>query len=111
MGDWQFGKHYAPPFRTVEAAAASAAPYALGALSLTLPRDGWFEEDPATKDTTTKASWWTTWQKPCGMHTLSRKADLGVSCDRDFSDLRIKVIDLLNNRVEGDTGRSTPWWC
>jgi hypothetical protein len=33
MGDWQFGKHYVPPFRLAEAVAASAVvPYAIGAL-------------------------------------------------------------------------------
>jgi len=57
MGDWQFGKHYNPPFRIAEAAAASAAvPYVLGALSLRLPKDGWFEEDLATKETRKRIS-------------------------------------------------------
>ena len=52
MGDWQFGKHYRPPFRIAEAAAASAAvPYVIGALTITLPDEGWFGEDPATKAT------------------------------------------------------------
>jgi NTE family protein len=49
MGDWQFGRHYDPPFRLAEAAAASAAvPYAVGALRLELPPDGWYHTDPAT---------------------------------------------------------------
>jgi NTE family protein len=49
MGDWQFGRHYDPPFRVAEAAAGSAAvPYAIGALHLELPRDGWYRTDPAT---------------------------------------------------------------
>ena len=34
MGDWQFGRHYNPPFEIAEAAAASAAvPYGIGALA------------------------------------------------------------------------------
>jgi NTE family protein len=50
MGDWQFGRHYNPPFRLAEAAAASAAvPYAIGALRLRLPEDGWYRTDPATR--------------------------------------------------------------
>jgi NTE family protein len=50
MGDWQFGRHYNPPFRLAEAAAASAAvPYAVGALRLELPADGWYRTDPATR--------------------------------------------------------------
>ncbi len=50
MGDWQFGRHYAPPFRLADAAAASAAvPYVIGALHLNLPADGWYETDPATR--------------------------------------------------------------
>jgi NTE family protein len=49
MGDWQFGRHYDPPFRLAEAAAASAAvPYVIGALRLRLPADGWYRTDPAT---------------------------------------------------------------
>jgi NTE family protein len=49
MGDWQFGRHYDPPFRLAEAAAASAAvPYVIGALRLRLPADGWYRADPAT---------------------------------------------------------------
>ncbi len=50
MGDWQFGRHYNPPYRLAEAAAASAAvPYAIGALHLELPADGWYRTDPATR--------------------------------------------------------------
>jgi NTE family protein len=50
MGDWQFGRHYDPPFRLAEAAAASAAvPYAIGALSLNLPTKGWYRIGPATR--------------------------------------------------------------
>jgi len=50
MGDWQFGRHYAPPFRLAEATAASAAvPYIVGALHLKLPPEGWYETDPATR--------------------------------------------------------------
>jgi NTE family protein len=49
MGDWQFGRHYDPPFRVAEAAAASAAlPYILGSLTFVLPDDGWYRTDPAT---------------------------------------------------------------
>ncbi len=50
MGDWQFGRHYNPPFRLAEASAASAAvPYVIGALLLRLPADGWYRTDPATR--------------------------------------------------------------
>jgi len=50
MGDWQFGRHYAPPFAIAEAAASSAAvPYVIGALKLALPTDGWYRTDPATR--------------------------------------------------------------
>jgi NTE family protein len=50
MGDWQFGRHYNPPFSIAEAAAASAAvPYAIGALCLELPADGWYRTDPASR--------------------------------------------------------------
>jgi NTE family protein len=50
MGDWQFGRHYNPPFRLADAAAASAAvPYAIGAFTFSLPEDGWYRTDPATR--------------------------------------------------------------
>jgi NTE family protein len=50
MGDWEFGRHYDPPYRTADAAAASAAvPYVIGALPLKLPADGWYRTDPATR--------------------------------------------------------------
>jgi NTE family protein len=50
MGDWVFGRHYAPDVRLADAAAASAAvPYVLGALWLDLPGEGWFRSDPATR--------------------------------------------------------------
>jgi NTE family protein len=50
MGDWQFGRHYDPPFRLADAAAASAAvPYAIGALRFDLPPQGWYKNDPATR--------------------------------------------------------------
>jgi NTE family protein len=49
MGDWTFGRHYAPDVPVAVAAAASAAvPYVIGALSLPLPVAGWWETDPAT---------------------------------------------------------------
>ena len=49
MGDWRFGKHFTPPFSVAEAAAASAGvPYGIGALSLSLPAEGWYRTDPAT---------------------------------------------------------------
>jgi NTE family protein len=51
MGDWQFGRHYNPPVRLADAAAASAAvPYVIGTLTLSLPRDGWYRTDPATRE-------------------------------------------------------------
>lgn len=50
MGDWQFGRHYSPDVSVADAIAASAAvPYAIGALRLELPPDGWWETDPETK--------------------------------------------------------------
>jgi NTE family protein len=50
MGDWQFGRHYAPPFSLAQAVAASAAvPYAIGALRFELPQAGWYATDPATR--------------------------------------------------------------
>lgn len=50
MGDWMFGRHFLPPVRLAEAAAASAAvPYVIGALTIDLPTEGWFETDPVTK--------------------------------------------------------------
>jgi NTE family protein len=50
MGDWQFGRHYDPPFRVAEAAAASAAvQYVIGALKFHLPAEGWYQTDPATR--------------------------------------------------------------
>jgi NTE family protein len=49
MGDWTFGRHYAPDVPVAVAAAASAAvPYVIGALPLPLPAAGWWETDPAT---------------------------------------------------------------
>ena len=49
MGDWTFGRHYAPDVPVAVAAAASAAvPYVIGALPLSLPAAGWWETDPAT---------------------------------------------------------------
>lgn len=50
MGDWSFGRHSAPDIPISIAAAASAAvPYAIGAMTLTLPAAGWWETDPATR--------------------------------------------------------------
>lgn len=50
MGDWKFGRHYAPPFTVAEAVAASAAvPYAIGALEFVVPKTGWYETDPASR--------------------------------------------------------------
>jgi NTE family protein len=49
MGDWTFGRHYAPDVPVAVAVAASAAvPYVIGALPLSLPAAGWWETDPAT---------------------------------------------------------------
>lgn len=50
MGDWQFGRHYEPPFTLAQAVAASAAvPYVIGALRFELPQSGWYATDPATR--------------------------------------------------------------
>jgi len=44
------GAHYDPPFRLAEAVAPSVAvPYVIGALRLSLPSDGWYRPDPATR--------------------------------------------------------------
>jgi NTE family protein len=51
MGDWKFGKHYAPDVPLSVAVAASAAvPYALGSLRFAIPSNGWWETDPATNN-------------------------------------------------------------
>lgn len=53
MGDWTFGRHYAPDVPIAVAAAASAAvPYVIGAMPLSLPATGWWETDPATRKQT-----------------------------------------------------------
>lgn len=50
MGDWKFGRHFAPDVPLADAVAASAAvPYVIGALKIDLPRDGWYDIDPATE--------------------------------------------------------------
>jgi NTE family protein len=50
VGDWRFGHHYSFEIPLSKAAAASAAvPYAIGALKIQLPLDGWFKTNPATK--------------------------------------------------------------
>jgi NTE family protein len=50
MGDWTFGRHYAPDVAVSVAVAASAAvPYAIGAMPLVLPAAGWWETDPGTR--------------------------------------------------------------
>lgn len=53
MGDWRFGRHFSPDIALADALAASAAvPYAIGALTLHLPQEGWWAIDPKTKDRT-----------------------------------------------------------
>ena len=37
-------------------------------------------------------------------YMLARKTDLGIGQDVDASDFHVEVIDLLNNRVEGEVG-------
>jgi NTE family protein len=50
MGDWVFGRHYDPRIPLSTAIAASAAvPYVIGSLRLSLPTDGWYVTDPATR--------------------------------------------------------------
>lgn len=57
MGDWVFGRHFAPAVPIADAAAASAAvPYVIGAMHLSLPSDGWYETNPATKEPTRRIS-------------------------------------------------------
>lgn len=49
MGDWKFGHYYKPAIKLSVAAASSAAvPYALNALKLPIPNEGWFQIDPST---------------------------------------------------------------
>lgn len=51
MGDWVFGRHYSPKARISDAIAASAAvPYVIGALKFKLPKEGWWETNPATRE-------------------------------------------------------------
>jgi NTE family protein len=53
MGDWQFGRHFSPAISLAQAAAASAAvPYAIGALKIEIPPQGWWETNPATRQPT-----------------------------------------------------------
>lgn len=55
MGDWKFGRHYAPGVALAEAVAASAAvPYVIGALQIELPCNGWYDIDPATEQPSRK---------------------------------------------------------
>ena len=37
-------------------------------------------------------------------YMLAKKGDLGIGRELDTSDLHVEVIDLLNNRVEGEIG-------
>ena len=37
-------------------------------------------------------------------YMLAKKSDLGIAHELDASDLHVEVIDLLNNRVEGEIG-------
>ena len=37
-------------------------------------------------------------------YMLAKKSDLGIARELDVSDLHVEVIDLLNNRVEGEIG-------
>jgi ATP-dependent Lon protease len=37
-------------------------------------------------------------------YMLAKKSDLSISRELDFSDLHVEVIDLLNNRIEGEIG-------
>lgn len=49
MGDWRFGRLYAPKERVANAVAASTAvPYVIGKLTIRIPEDGWYDYDPAT---------------------------------------------------------------
>lgn len=51
MGDWKFGRHYAPPFTICQAIAASAAvPYVIGGLNFNLPSTGWHKVNLATSE-------------------------------------------------------------
>lgn len=48
-GDWKFGRTRQSDFSLADALAASAAvPYAIGALRLSVPADGWHASNPAT---------------------------------------------------------------
>lgn len=49
VGDWKFGRNPETSFALSDALAASAAvPYAIGALRLKLPREGWYKSNPST---------------------------------------------------------------
>lgn len=37
-------------------------------------------------------------------YMLAKKSDLGIAHELGVSDLHVEVIDLLNNRVEGEIG-------
>ena len=53
MGDWQFGRHFSPTISLAQAAAASAGvPYAIGALRIEIPPEGWWDTNPATRQPT-----------------------------------------------------------
>jgi NTE family protein len=90
MGDWQFGRHYVPPFRIAEAAAASAAvPYVIGSLSLPLPVEGWYETDPATRKPLKKKElraarvrlWDGGAYENLGLETLFKPGQALIGCD------------------------------
>jgi hypothetical protein len=90
MGDWTFGRHYAPDVPVAVAAAASAAvPYVVGAMSLPLPATGWWETDPSTgrqtRTTTPSKSWVRLWDGGAydnmGLEALSKPGRALRSCD------------------------------
>jgi ATP-dependent Lon protease len=37
-------------------------------------------------------------------YMLAKKGDLSIARELDVSDLHVEVIDLMNNRVEGEIG-------
>jgi NTE family protein len=90
MGDWQFGRHYNPPVHLSDAAAASAAvPYVIGALTLSLPREGWYRTDPATRQplekhealATTVRLWDGGAYENLGLETLFKPRQGLIGCD------------------------------
>jgi NTE family protein len=99
MGDWSFGKHYSPDVPLSVAVAASAAvPYAIGAMPLKLPAEGWWRTDPATnKAVDKKQPLWRT------VHLWDGGAyeNLGLESLYKPGRSRMLVADLTVGKISG----------